>query len=441
MQLMKLKQIACLILCCVASSFIASAQNAPLLTLKGAIDTALQNNYNIKLAQNNATIAQNNVTLGNAGFLPALTGNFSNSNSVQNSTVTRTTGTNNFVNVRSKSYNYGVAMDWTIFDGFAMFANYDALKVRQRLSGITSRDTVLQTLTNVISTYYSLINQNQVLKSLRGAIGISKQQLKFAQDKFSVGTVSRLEVLNAEVNVNTDTANYVSQLQQFKATKIQLNQLLVRDPQVDFSVTDTIVVDEKLVLGNILAAAATQNPRILSSQIAKQLAEINLKQVKAVRYPVIGVNTGYNFNNSRSPSGALLANDARGLTYGFTASMNIFDGFNQKRRETNAKIQLENSAIQTKNVKMGIDAQINTLYVNYLSGLDLIKLGQANVAIARRNLEITLDKYKLGNITPLEVRQAEENFINAQVNYHAAEYQAKSAEISLKQITNNINIQ
>jgi outer membrane protein len=220
-----------------------------------------------------------------------------------------------------------------------------------------------------------------------------------------------------------------------------LNQLLVRNPQADFSVTDTIVVDDKLVLGNIIAAAATQNPRILSSQIARQLAEINLKQVKAVRYPVIGVNTGYNFTNSRSPSGALLANDARGLTYGFTASMNIFDGFNQKRRETNAKIQLENSALQAKNVKMGIDAQINTLYVNYLSGLDMIKLGQANVAIARRNLEITLDKYKLGNITPLEVRQAEENFINAEVNFHAAQYQAKSAEISLKQITNNINIQ
>lgn len=438
---MKLKLIVCLVFCCVVSAFTARAQNAPLLTLKDAIDTALQNNYNIKLAQNNATIAKNNATLGNAGFLPVVTGNFSNNNSVQNSTVTRTTGTQTFVNVRSKSYNYGASLDWTIFDGFAMFANYDALKARERLSGITSRDTILQTLTSVINTYYSLINQNQILKSLKGAIAISKAQLQFAQDKFSVGTVARLDVLNAEVNVNTDTANYLAQLQLFKATKIQLNQLLIRSPQEDFSVTDTIVVDDKLVLGNILAAASTQNTRILSAQIARQLAELNLKQVKAVRYPVIGVNTGYNFTNSRSPSGALLAQDARGLTYGFTASINIFDGFNQKRRETNAKIQLENSALQAKNIKLGIEAQINSLYVNYLSGLDLIKLGQANLAIAKRNLEITLDKYKLGNITPLEVRQAEENYINAQVNFYAAEYQAKSAEITLKQITNNINIQ
>ncbi|PJJ80161.1 TolC family protein [Mucilaginibacter auburnensis] len=438
---MKLKLTGYLILCCMLSAFAVKAQRVPLLTLKDAIDTALQNNYNIKLAQNNATIAQNNVSLGNAGFLPSLTGSFTNNNSVQNSTVTRTTGTQSFTNVRSRNNNYGVAMDWTIFDGFAMFANYDALKTRERLSGITSRDTVLQTLTNVINTYYSLINQNQILKSLKGAIGISKAQLQFAKDKFAVGAVARLDVYNAEVNVNTDTANYLAQLQLFKTTKIQLNQLLVRNLQTDFAVTDTIVVDEKLALGDVLAAAAAQNPRILSAQIAKQLAEINLRQVRAVRYPVVGLTTGYNFTNSRSPSGALLANDARGLTYGLTASINIFDGFNQRRRENNAKIQVENSAIQAKNIKLGIDAQVNSLYTNYLSGLELIKLGQANVAIAKRNLEITLDKYKLGNITPLEVRQAEENFVNAQVNYYSAEYQAKSAEISLKQITNNINIQ
>ena len=438
---MKFKKIACLVICYLIAGFAAKAQNAPLLTLKDAIDTALKNNYNIQLSQNNNTIAKNNVTLGNAGFLPVVTGNFSNNNSVQNSTVTRTTGTSNFTNVRSRNNNYGVALDWTVFDGFAMFANYDALKVRDKLSNITSRDTVLQTVTSVITTYYSLINQNQILKSLKAAIGISKNQLQFANDKFAVGTVARLDVLNAEVNVNTDTANYLTQLQQLKTTKIQLNQLLVRSLQSDFSVTDTIIVDEKLFLNDILVAASIQNPRILSSQIARQLAEINLRQIKAVRYPVIGLATGYNFTNSRSPSGALLAQDARGLTYGLTASINIFDGFNQRRRESNAKIQIENSALTAKQIKLGIDAQVNSLYVNYISGLDLIKLGQQNVAIAKRNLEITLDKYKLGNITPLEVRQAEVNFVNAQVSFRAAEYQAKSAEIALKQITNNINIQ
>ncbi len=137
----------------------------------------------------------------------------------------------------------------------------------------------------------------------------------------------------------------------------------------------------------------------------------------------------------------MLSQNARGLQYGLTASINIFDGFNQNRRETNAKIQIENSELIAKQTKLGIDAQVNTLYVNYLSGLDLVKVWQANVGIAKRNLEISLDKYKLGNITPLEIRQAEENYILAQVQFYSAQYQAKTAEVSLKQITNNINIQ
>jgi outer membrane protein TolC len=265
--------------------------------------------------------------------------------------------------------------------------------------------------------------------------------LRYANDKFSVGTVSKLDVLNAEVNLNTDTANYLSQMQQFKNSKIQLNQLLVRDMQTDFFVADTIIVDEKIVFTDILNNANTQNPVILSAQINKQLAEISLKQIRATRYPQIGVSTGYNFSNSQSPSGFARFQNSRGLNYGLTASLNIFDGFNQNRREKNAKILIDNSEINLSKAKLNIQTQVNTLYNNYTSGIELTKVGQSNVEVARRNLDITLEKYKLGNITTLEVRQAEENYLAAQVTFFAAQYQSKIAEITLKQISNNINIQ
>jgi outer membrane protein len=439
---MKLKIIACFIFCCMVFTTTVIAQTAPLLTLKEAVEIALQNNYNIKLSKNFTAIANNNVTLGNAGFLPSVAGNLSSTNSIQNTKVTRSDGsTTSFTNARNKNISYGVSLNWTIFDGFAMFANYDQLKELNKLGEINARDTVVRTVSNVIATYYNLVNQKQVLASLRGAMRISRTQLRYANDKFSVGTVSRLDVLNAEVNLNTDTANYVTQLQQFKSTKIQLNQLLVRDLQTDFSVADTIIVDDKIVFSEILNSASTQNPAILSAQINKRLAEINLKQVKSTRYPQLGVSTGYNFSNSHSPSGFAQYQDAHGLNYGLTASINIFDGFNQNRREKNAKIQIDNSEINYNKIKQAIEGQINTLYNNYTSGLDLTRLGESNVEVARHNLDITLEKYKLGNITPLEVRQAEENFLDAQVKFFAAQYQSKIAEITLKQISNNINIQ
>jgi outer membrane protein TolC len=440
---MMIKKITCLVFCLAMVSTIALAQqDAPLLTLKDAVEIALKNNYNIKLSQNNSTIASNNVTLGNAGILPVVTGDFNDNNSRQTTKQTRNDGTvNNIRNAKNSNNNYGVNLNWTIFDGFAMFANYDQLKQVDKLGVLQLQDTVQRTVASVIDTYYNLISQNEQIKALKGAIDISRTQLRIANDKFAVGRASRLEVLNAQVNLNTDTGNLVIQYQQFRTTKIQLNQLLIRDLQTDFSVADTIVVDEKLALADVLNNAQLQNPSILSAQINQRLAEINLKQVRATRYPQVGLTSGYTFTNSKTPAGFTLSQNVHGFNYGLTASINIFNGFNQNRREKNAKIQIDNASINAKQTKLNIESQINSLFVAYLSGLDLVKLEEANVSLNKKNLDITLDKYKLGNITPLEVREAQRNYLDAQSKFFAAQYQSKQAEIMLKQITNSINIQ
>jgi outer membrane protein TolC len=439
---MMIKKITCLVFGFAMVSTIALAQqDAPLLTLKDAVEIALKNNYNIKLSQNNSTIASNNVTLGNAGVLPVVTGDFNDNNSRQTTKQTRNDGTvNNIRNAKNSNNNYGVNLNWTIFDGFAMFANYDQLKQVDRLGVLQLQDTVQRTVASVIDTYYNLISQNEQIKALKGAIDISRTQLRIANDKFAVGRASRLEVLNAQVNLNTDTGNLVIQYQQYRTTKIQLNQLLIRDLQTDFSVTDTIVVDEKLALADVINNAQLQNPAILSAQINQRLAEINLKQVRATRYPQVGLTSGYTFTNSKTPAGFTLSQNVHGFNYGLTASINIFNGLNQNRREKNAKIQIDNAGIAAKQTKLNIESQINSLFVAYLSGLDLVKLEEANVNLNKKNLDITLDKYKLGNITPLEVREAQRNYLDAQSKFFAAQYQSKQAEIMLKQITNSINI-
>jgi outer membrane protein len=439
---MKLSKIVCLLFLCTAFGLSSRAQNAPMLTLKEAVEIALKNNYNIKLAQNNKSIAKNNVTPGNAGILPQVTADLTTNNSKQTITQTRSDGTvSNLNGISNSNVSYGPSLNWTIFDGFAMFANYDQLKTLNQLSDVRLRDTIQSTMANVIATYYDLINQNEQLKALQGAIAISRTQYRIANDKFTVGRASKLEVLNAQVNLNTDTAAFLTEVQQFKANKIRLNQLLVRDLQADFTVADTIIVDQNLKLGEIINNAQTQNPAILSAEINRRLADINLRQVKATRYPTLSVGTGYTWTNSKTPAGFTRTQDAHGLNYGLTASINIFDGFNQWRKERNAKLQIDNAGIDAKQTRLDVEAQISNLFVTYLSGLDLVKLGQSNVEIAKRNLEISLDKYKLGNITPLEIREAQRNYLDAQSKFFAAQYQSKQAEITLKQITNSINIQ
>jgi outer membrane protein len=439
---MTIKKLGCLVFCLIAFTAGVKAQTDTVLSLKDAVEIALKNNYHILLSKNNSTVAQNNVTIGNAGFLPQVNGDFTTTRSIQNTKQTRNDGSvNNISGAKNSSTSYGPSLNWTIFNGFGMFANYDELKQLNKLGELQTRDTIQNTLANVIGTYYNLINLNEGLKALRGAIAISRTQLRYASDKFQVGRASKLDVLNAQVNLNTDAANYLNQVQQFKSAKIQMNQLLVRNLQTDFAVGDTIIVDDKLVLGEILSKAENQNPAILSAQINKRISEISLKQVKAGRYPQVALNSGYTIGNSQTPAGFTLSQNTRGFNYGLTASINIFNGFNQNRLERNAKIGIDNANINFKQVTLDVQAQISNLYVSYLSGLDLMKLGQSNVEVARRNLDISLEKYKLGNITPLEIREAQRNYLDAQSKFFTAQYQSKSAEIMLKEITGSINIQ
>jgi outer membrane protein len=166
-----------------------------------------------------------------------------------------------------------------------------------------------------------------------------------------------------------------------------------------------------------------------------------LKQVKSTRYPQISVNSGYLFSNSKNPAGFARVQNARGLNYGLAATINIFDGFNQWRRERNAKLQIDNSKLGVAQTRLEVEAQISDLYSSYLSGLQLIKVGQYNVDLARKSLEISLEKYRLGTITPLEIREAQRNYLNALGVFYDAQYQSKAAEVTLKQVTGNINIQ
>jgi outer membrane protein len=447
---MRVRFLICLIFSCAAFSGRVYAQatlppapdTAAVLTLKDAVEIALKNNYDIKLSRNTATIAGNNVTLGNARMLPTVTGNYTLSNSIQSTTQTRSDSTVNRISgANNTGSNYGLSLNWTIFDGFAMFANYDALKQRRQLSDVRLRDTVQRTVASVINAYYDLVNQNKQIQALQGVIAISRTQLRFANDRYAVGRVARLDVYNAQVAVNTDTATLINQLQQYRSSKIELNRLMARDPRIDFKIADTIIVDDRLVLNDIINQANTQNPAILSANINQRLAELNLRTIRATRYPQVSINSGYVWSNSTNPAGFARVQRSNGLNYGLGATINIFDGFNQWRRERNAKLQIDNANLNVSRARLEIEAQITDLYNSYTSGLDQVRLGQVNADLARRTLEISLEKYRLGTITPLEIREAQRNYLNAQSIFFAAQYQSKVAETTLKQIVNSISLQ
>lgn len=411
------------------------------LTIDNTVKQALENNFQIITASNNLKIDEYGISPGYAGMLPSLEASITDNNRTLYLSQTRLDGTvqerNNAIN---NSLNYGFALDWTLFDGLRMFANYEQLKENQKLGDAELKQVILTTVGEVMITYYDLVQQKQQLSALDSTILISKQRVELAQNRFTIGKASKLEVLNAKVDLNTDETLMQRQKELYVNTKIELNRQLARDLQIDFDVAPEIFVDETLLLDNLQSMVVSQNPQLLVSEINKRISELELKQIKAARFPTIFATTGYNFSQSESSLGFTTSSYSRGFNYGFGATLNLFDGLNQNRNEKIGKLEIENSEVAIAQQKQELLAMLGTTYQTYLTNISLIELEGNNESIAKENLDITVEKYRIGIIPTIEFRTAQLNYINAKVRFSNAKFQAKVSEIILKQLAGNLAI-
>lgn len=420
---------------------ISSAFAQEKLTLQEAISIALQNNYDIKLVKNEVEIAKNNSNLGNAGMLPVVTGDFSTGGSRQNTVQTQASGTERRINgARNSNMAYGLGINWTVFDGFSMFANRERLKTLEEQGEKNVNTQILNTITEVLTAYYNMAKQQQLVVAADSTIDVSALRLRIADSKLKIGRGSKLDVVAAQVDYNTDTSTYLQQKNLLNNYMVNLNRLLARDITTKFSVDNFFDIDPSLNYTTLSSQLEQLNPTLQSAILNQRVAELSLKQVQGNRYPQISVNSGYDFNKSESPTGFNTQFRARGFSYGLTASINIFNGFLQRQNERNAKVNINTAKTQVEQTKQNLVAQLTEAYQDYTTFLELVKLEQGNVNLANENLDITLEKYRLGNITPLELREAQRNAIDANNRYLEIKYQAKLSEIYLKQISGTLNL-
>lgn len=410
-----------------------------IMTLEDAITTGLNNNFSIRVSKKNNEISKNNNSIGNAGFLPNVGVSGSTRESISNTEKTTVGGDVSKTNHDGTSLlSLGASLDWTLFDGFKMFIQKDKLGLLQNQGETSARVTVENVLSEIVVTYHSIIQNKNRLKVLQDAINFSNKRRELIMRKYQIGSASELAYLQAITDLNADSAAYLRQQVTLKNAKAGLNLLLVSDPASDYEVSDTIIFLDLPDYKTLVASLSGSNSQIELAHQNSSIAEMNYRLTHSPKYPQIDFFSDYNFNRSKYDFGSTSKYKNYGPVVGLSLSYSVFDGFNRRRNSANALIQRETSDIQLQQVTKEIESQVFQLYNHYQNNLKLVTFEAENVKISRRNTFIAFEKFRLGELSDIDLRQIQIMQLEAENSLLLAQFEAKQTETELLRICGKI---
>lgn len=409
--------------------------------LRRCIEIGLEQNYSIRMIRNEQAISANNATPGNAGYLPTvdMSGGFSGSindtrNKLTDGTTEKTTGVN------AETANVGLNVNWTVFDGFGIQATYKTLNELKKLGELNTRLTIEDFVASLSAEYYNLIRQKTRLKNLKATLALSKERLRIVEERYYIGSMSRLDLQQAQVDFNADSSNVLNQLETVHRSAIQLNTLMALD-----NVEERIQLSDSLIVPNTFLDEAELWQSTLASNVSLQIAqknvllsELDYKKVRSRNYPYVRLNAGYGYTANWYEVGATDLQQRLGLNYGVTIGFTLFDGMNRRREQRNARLEIENRNLSLQEMDLSLRADMSNLWMAYQNNLNLWNLEKENLVAAQENYDIAIERYKLGDLSGIELREAQNSLLNAEERRSIAEYSTKICEISLLQLSGQL---
>jgi outer membrane protein len=415
----------------------ASAQES--LSLNDAIGIALKNNYSILIVKNDVSISSNNNTMGNAGMLPSVTATGTVSETMNDLNQKYTDGRLvDSKGVVTSNANAGVALDWTLFDGFRMFIE------KNRLSELAVHDTlnykieIENTVEDVIGAYFRVVQQKKLVDAIDIIIAIDSERVALAQTRLDVGSGARLDLLQAKVDLNEQLSTKMRLVATLAEYKDQLNYLLSRNAGTDFNISDSITITYQPSANAMRSSVAANNNSIQAAKSDQRVSLLQWKETKSLRYPVLDFFTGYNYAKTKSEAGFLLQSQSNGFNYGLSLGWNLFDGMNVNRQVKNAKLLYQSSDFRVKDMQLQINIALEKALRDFENNRNILALEQENILLARENLDVAFERFRTGLSSSLELKNAQLSFQDAEVRLVQAQYAAKVSETSLMKLNGEL---
>lgn len=416
--------------------FVLGLNAQQMLSPGDAVELALEHNFGIKIANNTVEIADNNTSILNSGYLPTVNGNAGATYNIDNTEAEFSNGESTVLNgAESSRYNASVNLNYTLFDGLGRLYNYKRLKEEHQLSELDARETIETTMLQIFSIYYTIAQLSENTDAIEQTLTISKDRLMRAEYQFDYGQNTKLGVLNAQVDINNDSISLISLKQQLKNTKRDLNVLLGNKLSEEFNVDTSIDFILELNKEELLEKTKANNVSLLQAEKNINISKFDIKTNKAQFLPTVDLTGTYGWNKNNNNAASFVAVSTNtGLSGGLSLSWNIFDGGSTLTRVKNAQITLENQQFLKDQLVIEIERNFNNAWDDFQNKLLIYHIQENNIITSQNNFDRTQEKFKIGQATSIEFRQAQLNLLNAELSRNQAKYDAKLAELTVLQL-------
>ncbi len=415
-----------------------AAQNN--LSLKEAVTIALQNSYDIKLVENTVSIAKNNNNYGVAGGLPSVTATGNNNNTLTTINQTFPDPSRNTTRnaVDGSTLNGGLSATMILFNGYRIAATKDRLESIQKQTEAALQTQMLNTSSTVMQQYYNVIRQTAFLKTIEKSIEASEERVAIVKTRQEIGVANQADLLQSSLDLNALLQAKQNQLLVLDQVKADLYNTMVVPANSNYIFTDSIQVDQKMILSDV-ESKMKAHPLLQSAQQLINVNQFLEKETKALMYPTLRANTGFNYNSNKSTAGFILLNESYGPFLGFNLSIPIYAGSTSKRAYKNAQINTVSAKIQYDNTAQDLATELFKTYQNYQNSLKQTTTEIQNYEMSDALLTLVMDKFKLGQATIVDVKQAQQSFETAGFRLTSLKFSAKIAEIELKRLSNQLS--
>lgn len=415
---------------------LTQAQN--ILSLDEVIQMAMEKNYGILISRNDAEIDNVNNTPGNAGMLPDISISGTKNYALKNSHQEFSDGSeSNDPSANSSALNAGIELSWTLFDGGKMFVTKNKLSEMEALGELQFKEQVMQTLYEVIAAYYNIVKQKQQLNSIDQVIVYNRERVRIMQTAFESGSRGKTDLLQAKIDLNVSLENAINQQSVIEDSKRELKQLLGEDAKSSIDVNDSIPLQYKPDSNKLQQRLYTSNPTALALDKQTEINRLMIKEIERTRLPKINLNAGY-FYNLTNQSSTVSLNRSFGPQIGATISVPVYLSGDINRQSNIARIQLSTASFRFEDYKLQLNTELQNALNHFENQLKLLQIETENTELTKENLEISIQRLRLGQTNSLEVHLAQEEFVQSATRLINFKYNLKMAETKLKQLMGDL---